>query len=290
MDEFLTRNRSLVVSTLYLMVGLLLAGYSIYYTRVQAYGEDLKLAMNQAAEANKGLTEKIQGAQKEGKDSDQGVRYLPTFLMRINQIAKNNQVIIKRLTPEGKEGSGSKFLLELQTDYYTLVKFTAELESLDVVLDDFQVHPFDNTKSPPIHAISFSIVPRNDAAELTGKRLEELTTWVKTPNRRNPFQRFAYNKNQQTVESVIDLTWILKLGGIGDGPDGKPYATINRQNYNEGDQIEGRTVQKIQPDRVYLEKKTPEGSTVKFVLKFRKSAGGAAGGPSAPPGVGSGLR
>ena len=268
MDAIIQENKALILSTLYMVFGLMAAGYSIFYSSAVVYKSDIRKVSNALNETNKELEQKIKEVEKKDEKEIVGIRYLPTFLARINEIAHNNEVIIRKLSPD--QELALKFTLEFIADYPTFIRFTSELESLDITLDDIQLHPYDSGKTPPLHAISFSIIPRNDAKELTGDRLEKLKKWVLQQDKRNPFQRFAYDMTRKRISPVIDLTWIYKLGGLGQSTDGKPYASINRQNYYLGDKLDGREIERIESDRVFLKKTTRDG-TIRYMLTFRKT-------------------
>jgi hypothetical protein len=267
MDEFINKYRRFLISSIFMLAGVLTAGYSVHYSKLQAYFSDLKVANSRLQSESYKLKKEMKkiggGADKKAT----GISYSPTFLQNINEIARNNEVIIHRLLPDSEQQL--KFSLEIITDYYTFIVFISELESLDTILDDIQVHPYDSSVNPPLHAISFSIIPRNDAKPMAGKRVARLKTEVSKINKRNPFQRFAFDSKRRKVSPVIDLTWVYKLGGLGISQNGQPYATINHQNYQIGDEMDGRKVTKISSDKVYLEKKNKRG-TARFTLSFRK--------------------
>lgn len=280
MDAWIRENQTLVLSTLYMLLGLMAAGYSVLYSRTVAYRADMQVALQTIQASNKEMKTKLGDWVAKNKEKDKeakkmedaekndvGIQYLPIFLSRINEIAHNNEVIIRRLSPDQAEQM--KFVLEFITDYPTFIRFTSELESLDITLDDIQLHPYDATKLPPLHAISFSLIPRNDARQLSGQRLEELKQWILEKDKRNPFQRFAYDVSRKRISPVIELTWIYKLGGLGTTPEGKPYANINRRNYMVGDELDGRIIERIDDDRVFL-KKTNRDGTVRYMLTFRR--------------------
>jgi hypothetical protein len=267
MEEFIERHKRFLLSSLFMLAGLLTAGYSVYYTQFDAYMKDVRIATSQVQQETKKYKTQIEKNKKKLNANDKGISYAPTFLQNINEIARNNEVIIHKLTPDSEQHL--KFKLEILTDYYTFIVFISQLESLDTILDDIQVHPYDASSNPPIHAISFTIIPRNDAKPLAGKRLLKLQTEVDKRDKRNPFQRFAYDSKRQKVSPVIDLTWVYKLGGLGIAQNGNQYATINRNNYQVGDLMDGRKITRISSDKVYLEKKNKRG-TAKFTLTFRK--------------------
>ena len=43
------------------------------------------------------------------------------------------------------------------SDYYAFVRFTSRLESLNVTIHDLKVHPYNDTRTPPVHLIKFTI-------------------------------------------------------------------------------------------------------------------------------------
>ena len=133
----------------------------------------------------------------------------------INRIAQDTDVIIRELLPVQAKGVGAgnelKFKLSVTTDYLTFLRFAARLESLNVGINDLQVRPFDPTKTPALHAIAFSITPRDDGKPLESARIVRIREQVAAKNKRNPFQRFAYSTSEPTPTPWIDLTWIYRL-------------------------------------------------------------------------------
>ncbi|MBF0145952.1 MAG: hypothetical protein HQL84_08595 [Magnetococcales bacterium] len=271
MDAWVRKHQILILSSLYLVFSLLAAGYSVLYSTKKVYLDDLSVMSVRAQAVNEEMKKKIVASKKKEKQDNEGIgiRYLPIFLARINEIAHNNDVIIRRFSPD-KEGILLKFDLDFTADYATFIRFTAELESLDILLDNIQVHPYDASKTPPLHAISFSLIPQNNAEPISGQRLDELKKMVSAENRRDPFQRFAYDASRKVVNPSIDLTWIYKLEGLGVMEDDQPYASINRKRFRVGDDLDGRTITSIGEDRVYLTKKDRNGVT-EYELGFRKS-------------------
>ena len=269
MDAFIRGNQTLIFSTLYMLFSLLVAGYSIFYSRMETYGLDLRVATDSIQSSNPILARKVASLSKKEKVEDVGIRYLPTFLARINEIAHNNLVIIRDLFPD-KSGTLLKFSLKFVSNYTTFLRFTSELESLDILLDDIQVHPYDTTGETPLHAISFTLIPQNNADPISGKRLNELKENVQAKNKRNPFQRLDYDRTRKVVRPAIDLTWIYKLEGLGTTKENKPYANINRRHYQIGDKLDGRVIDRIDNSQVYLKKETRDGVT-NYMLKFRKA-------------------
>ncbi|MBF0195748.1 MAG: hypothetical protein HQL71_14400 [Magnetococcales bacterium] len=267
MDEFINKYRRFLLSSIFMLAGLLTAGYSVHYSKLQAYFSDMKIANTRIQSESYTLKNEMKKIVSDANKKATGISYSPTFLQNINEIARNNDVIIHRLLPDTEKQL--KFSLEIITDYYTFIVFISELESLDTILDDIQVHPYDSSVNPPLHAISFSIIPRNDAKPMAGKRIAKLKEEVHQKDKRNPFQRFAFDSKRRKISPVIDLTWVYKLGGIGIAQNGQQYATINHQNYQVGDSMDGRKVTKISADKVYFEKKSKRG-TARFTLSFRK--------------------
>lgn len=273
MDAFLRKHRAFLLSTLYLITGLMLLGYATLYSRRDVAIADALQLNRLVEEENRALAELAKKQKKAEAAPQEGIRSLPTFLERINSIAQKTTVIIKELTPS--RDTDLKFLLKITTDYLTFLRFAAELESLNLVINDLQVRPYDPTKTPPVHAIEFSITPRNDAAPMSDDRVVALREQVASLDKRNPFQRFAFNATTKEVSAEIDLTWIHKLSGVGRVGDRK-VATINVRNetkdYSVGDELEpGLTITAIENDRVQLQKKTGDG-TVRYVMRFRRSA------------------
>ncbi len=267
MEEFIQKHRPILASTIFMVLGLLAAGYSVFYSRLTVFKSDLGMAAHKYRLENSILKEEKKKQTKKDGKKNIGIRYLPTFLQRINEIARHNDVIIKKLSPDADETL--KFKLDFISTYYTFVNFTSELEALDIILNDLQIHPYDHTQSPPQHAISFTLTPRNDAEPLADIRLSRLQQKVAEKDKRDPFQRFAFDSTRVIVSRAIDLTWIYKLGGLGLDTSGNRYATINHANYSVGDILDGRTITNITNKEVKLEKTTREGK-LKYRLGFRK--------------------
>lgn len=269
MQEAFERHRRLILSTLYALTGILVAGYSFMVWPRQAAVAQIQAAHNLMATENKAIEDQLNrekaGRQESGKTAD-AIRSLPAFLERINDIARKTNVIIHKLTPDPT--NKLRFTIQIVEDYFKFVRFSSILESLDVSIHDIQVHPYDLGKTPPLHAITFSLTPRADAEPLSGSRLSELEKKVAAKERRDPFQRYAYVSKGVQIRSEIDLTWIHRLTGIGRLGD-KRYATIDSQDYEIGHELNKMKVVAIDADRVRLEKTTDDGLT-KYQLKFRR--------------------
>ena len=266
---FYERHKGFVLSSIYLTTCLLLAGYSIMYSSRQTWIIHSQGAIREFSNENSAIAKKLRDFEKARTEKNTevaGIRSLPEFLKRINNIARETKVIIQKLTPDPDKAL--RFNLQIIEDYYDFIKFSAKLESLNVTIHDIEIHPYDLGKQPPLHVISFSLTPRADAEPLSSVRISNLLSRVKQKNRRNPFQRFAYNAKDNLVRPEIDLTWVYKLSGIGRVGD-KRYVTINSQDYNAGDEFNGMVIKKIESRRVYLEKVTPNGIE-KYQLKFRR--------------------
>lgn len=268
MDEFIAKHKSFLLSSLYLVTCLLALGYATLYTPASVYSNDIVVAISSIEKSSGVMTKKLaQLSEKKEEGNEIGIHYLPIFLIRINEIAHNNDVIIRKLTPSDEQKL--KFQMDFIATYGVLIQFIAELETLDVILDDIQVHPYDSGSVPPKHAVSFTIIPRNDARAITENvRIQKMREEVQK-DKRDPFQRFAYDANLKRVRPSIDLTWIYKLGSLGTGQDGKQYVTIDRKQYRIGDKLDGRTIEDILDDRVDFFKETSEGK-LKYSLSFRK--------------------
>ncbi|MEO5373024.1 MAG: hypothetical protein H7840_01965 [Alphaproteobacteria bacterium] len=279
MDAFIRANARLLGSAIYLTLGLLVAGYSFLYLPVERQTVHARKFAAVLALENTQLDETKQNLKK-AKDRV-GVSSVPDFLERINGVAKDtgiaikdssgrtvikDGVIINKLVP--RENQKFTFDLQITEDYFKFLRFSRLLETLDVVINDIQVHPYDPGRSPPLHAISFSLTPRNDAVPLSGERLKELQEMVDAPNKRNPFQRFAVGKVSEQVRKEIDLTWIYKLSGIGS-IGGVRMATIDGREYEAGGKFEGMTVLGVDADKVNLSKITANGEE-KYIIRFRK--------------------
>lgn len=250
-----------------MLSGLFAVGYSEFYSPYDIYGTDAVKKSSLLKREIKNIEEKGKLRNIENQKAEKGIHFLPDFLGRINEIAHQQQVIINRLSPE-KEDS-LKFKLEMTSEYRTFIKFIAQLESLNVIIDDIQLHPYDARKVTPVHAISFTIIPRNDAEPLSAERQKKLQELVAKPGQRNPFQRLAPG----IVDHLVDLTWVVKLSGIGVASDGKRYATIDNSSYRAGDKLEGRVITEITESKVFMEKIDDAGVT-RFVLSSREKKKG----------------
>lgn len=268
MNPFFERYRGLLMSSLFVVVGLIALGYAKDYRKLEATIGQLSAAREAINQDNARLTQRLRSAQDSKRTVESaGVQTMPVFLKRINKLAKDTDVIIRELVPD--KTNRYKFHLELHTDYFTFLRFTADLESLNTIINDLEVRPYDATQVPPVHVIRFSITPRNDAEPMDSERLRVLKEAVQKRDKRNPFQRFAFDHSRLTPKPVIDLTWIHLLTGIGK-EDGRYYATIDRRDYYIGSLIEDRRVTRIEADRVYMTKETRDGSQ-EYVLRFRES-------------------
>jgi len=264
MDAFIRNNAAFVLSTFFLLAALTFAGYALLYVPKQTGIADLKVMQAYLDKENRGLKSEQVSEGKKKKKVVNKLNSIPAFLQRINLLAHKTGVIIRKLVPD--QFDKLKFKLEIFSDYYTFVRFASRLENLNVTIHDLEVRPYDNTKTPPIHFITFAITPTNDAEPLTFERLVWLTKRVAQKDKRNPFQRFAARTGR--VKACIDQTWVYKLSGIGT-INNKPFATINSVDYTIGDTLAGMTVKSVKSDRVELSKQTGEGREC-HILKFRK--------------------
>ncbi len=271
MDVFIQQNLRLIASTLYLAFAIVAFGYAIPYQNRDVSTADLGVVNAELKRENDLLSKRIKATRTARRKSTSevalGVKQMPSFMRRINRIANQNDVIIRRLTPTVE--NRFTYRIDIITDYRTFLRFTSQLESLDTVVDDLEVHPYGmNPKSNKLeHTISFSITPRNDAEPISGERLKNIQTDVEVPDIRNPFIKKA--EGPQGGLDEIDLTWINKLTGIGQDNDGA-VATIDKLTYRVGDTLANtqQTITHIQSDRILLEIVDEDG-TQRFLLKFR---------------------
>ncbi|PCI40835.1 MAG: hypothetical protein COB46_05905 [Rhodospirillaceae bacterium] len=264
MEAFVHRHQPLIISVMYLVFGLLVFGYSAFYSTQTAWRSDA-LVLNSIL-TTENQTMQVAARKLDGDGTKFKIKSLPSVLSRLNNLAKQTEIIIHELTPDTEDQA--TFNIRLIESYAKLLKFLSLLESLDVSIHNIEIHPYDTSVSPPIHAISFSVTPKNDAARLQGDRILKLSQRVGQPNKRNPFQRFAASSIGK-IEKVIDLSWVHKLSGIGRIGDQR-YATIDSKDYQQGDEFrKGVIVEKIASSIVRLVKKDANG-TVRYVLKFRK--------------------
>ena len=268
MDAFFQRHRQLLLSSLYLVFGIVLAGYVGAYQHLKLASSDLRIASARLKAENTELNKlagntELAGVEKEEKISS-GIRSIPTFLSHINNVSRSNNVVIRKFTPD--TNNTIKYQLEIIVDFPTFIRFAADLESLDTVIQELQVRPYDQLAVPPTHFITFSIIPRNDAIPLADKdeRLKTLRERV-LKNPRNPFQRLDKSEDR----TLVDLTWVYKLTSIGTDA-GKRYATIDRKDYSSGDTIEGtkRVITAIERREVFLSEDLTFGKQP-YVMRFR---------------------
>ena len=272
MDRFIRENSRLILSTLFVIGSIMFAGYNILYTQNEARIKGIREINTLLVSEQKTLTQLVARAKQSSQiKGDKGqvvpVTDVTVFLKKINTIAHVNDVIIRKLSPDREKENS--FKIEFIDDYYTFLRFVSMLEAMDILLGDIHVRPYDMGKVPPLHFITFSVVPRRDVKELQGQRLEELKKRVAEKNRRNPFQRFAFS-NKKEFRPRIDLTWMYKLTAIGTSK-GEKYATIDHHTYQVGDWLDGekgKKITSIATDRLYLQQKGEEGLR-EFVLKFR---------------------
>lgn len=283
MDAFIRHYQSLLLSLMALIAGIGVLGYSVLYSPTRAWTDDLQQLSGLFEMENrelKALSAKLDQRKAQFQTAeDVAIRDLPAFLRNLNEVARTTSVVLRELTPAepGNRGprSGIRFVISLIADYETFLRFTAGLESLNVVIEDMQVRPYDPASTPPRHLVSFTITPRQDAAPLTGERVGALRTAVAEKGRRNPFQRFMWEDTKTQVVRQIDLTYIHRLTGIARVGDQR-VATIDSRDYRVGDQLSGMQVTEILSDRILLRKGSDQ-----FVVKFRMRFGAS---PTAAPG------
>ena len=271
MDSFIRKHASLFLSTFFMIVCVGAAGYFGLYVPATANHADLHKATayfnKENASLNKTkkffLTADKETKKNANKNEQTGLRSIPEFLERINKLANDHKVIIRKLEPDAEN---IKFIIEMIADYFVVIEFLGSLEGLNVLVNDLEVRPYDDTKSPPVHVIKFSITPYNDAAPLSTTRIAGLAALTKQKNKRNPFQRFA----ARTGRSCVDQTWLHTLSGIGI-INNKKIATVDNFDYNVGDMVEtmGMKIVAIETNRVEFVKKASTGLEC-HILKFRK--------------------
>jgi hypothetical protein len=247
MDAFVRNNMSLVLSTVYLLVCCTIAAYATVYIPKASAVSDLKIANRLAATENRTLQTWLKSQKKSDATIEARINSIPAFLHNINTLAKATNVIIRKLAPDDR--NKLKFYLEMFSDYYTFVKFTSRLESLNVTIHDLEVRPYDDTKIPPVHLIKFTITPTDDAAPMSNTRLAILASQANQKNKRNPFQRFS--ARPRPTKKCIDQTWVYKLTGIHT-INNQAVATINSIDYKVGDKIADKTIRSIKAGRVEL--------------------------------------
>ena len=266
MDKFINKYQQLIVSCVWLLVGVLGFGWSVYYQPMQAMAQDARKVTSNVAAQTRELENYLKTAER--TSNTQVKEELVVFLKNINKLAEDNSVIIQKLRADPKEEL--VYNIEIRTDYYTFIKFATDLEGLDVSIEELEVHPYNPGAQPPEHYIAFSIQPQNNASPLQTARVARLKEVSRKEGLRNPFQRFA--KTTTTAGLKIDLTWVYEFTGVGK-IGGQYYATIDSTDYEVGDVIDGKVVSKIAKDRVLLndEGYTPEGGLDKsqYSLRFR---------------------
>lgn len=272
-----TRHKRLIVSTLYMLFSIWVFCYLIFYNQLDIYKRYLMIAQNSVQEDVVRAKKELQMVHAPRKDALVSIRYFPMVLARINEIAHNNEINIKNLIVDDS-GSTVKFNMDFITDYFSLLHFVLELESLDIMVEDFQLHPHDAGSIPPRHVVALAVIPKNDAEPIAGTRLDALKNQVFAKGKRNPFQRFSYDKTLKMVYPAIDLTDTYQLTAIGFNQDNKPYAMIDRWFYQVGDHLDGYELVKIDEERVYLQKRDRNGIT-EYIINWREARQGTTGVP-----------
>jgi hypothetical protein len=275
--DYYHQYRNVLGALLFLALGVVVAVQAFHLGPRQVMTADLARLKQILDLENRTLADLKKAEDAEAStssDDDRGIKSLPAFLKHINRISQDTNVIIRELVPStassATSGGALKFKLSITTDYLTFLRFAAKLESLNVGINDLQVRPYDPTKTPVEHAIAFSITPRDDAKPLESARIDTIQEKVSAKNKRNPFQRFAYNKSEPKPSPWIDLTWIHRLSGIGR-IGGERIATIDSRDYAVGDPLDNMSITEIRNDRVMLKKESADGEQI-FVLGFRKKA------------------
>ena len=272
MRDWLQQNRSLVLSTAYLLATLGLAGYVVSYSNLSAATRDLRVATKKIQlELAEQLV--VQRAAILPDVPQITIDSIPQFLRHINSIAQANSVIIRSLTPDAV--SPFKYHIEIAVEYETFLRFLADLESRDTIIHEMEVRPYDSRAIPPRHFITFSITPRNNAQPLADQRLKQVLLDVEKKNKRNPFQQLDVRTKHVPV---VALTWVHRLTGIGSNGNLK-YATIDRKDYVVGDALKigdgsdgvdrKAIITTIGKLAVNLEERTANGAQ-QYVLEFRR--------------------
>jgi hypothetical protein len=271
-DAFIRNNQQLVLSTLFLAVALLALGYSLGYTVLESSAANLQIAARHLKSETKLLAKNVERNVEAKEEVAKAIDSIPAFLEHINMLAQADKVIIRELTPD--QDDKLKYRIEVWIDYPTFLRFTANLESLNVSISDMEIRPFLTSKTPPVHAITFNITPKNNAEPLQGERLQKLKQAVARQGKRNPFIRLVKVPGEEGP-LFIDLTWVHKLSLI-TRVDEKLMAVIDNNDYAIGDKftsVEGDiTVQEVSKRRVTFVRKTDKGKQ-QYLMKFRKKKG-----------------
>ena len=283
MEAFIRNNQTLILSTLYLALSLLVLGYAMGYSVLKVETADLAVARKHIwTETNK-LREKLKNQNVKKEKVVAAIDSIPAFLQHINSLAQLHKVIIRELTPDSQ--NKLKYRIEIWVDYPTFLRFTASMENLNVSISDLEIRPYNLSKTPPIHVVTFYITPKDNAAPLKSERLENLLVAVAEQGKRNPFIR-KVSLPGQDGPLFIDLTWVHKLSMI-TRQGGKQIALIDNQDYAIGEtfkSVEGAiTLREISKKQIIFAKKTEQG-TQKYVMKFRKKKGARTGGNRAQRG------
>jgi len=103
------------------------------------------------------------------------------------------------------------------SDYYAFARFTSRLESLNVTIHDLKVRPYNDTRTPPVHLIKFTITPTDDAAPISSGRLHVLASQIRQKNKCNPFQQYAApNPVEHREFPRTGAAWSGKLETAGE--------------------------------------------------------------------------
>ena len=268
MDAFVRKYQGFIVSLFFALGGIAALVYSAVISPAQVVQADMAQLVTIIQAENTNLsTIKKKAEDKEKTGNDRGIEKLPDFLRHINAIANATSVYVDELEPS--QSGDIKFTIKLKTDFRTFIKFIQQLESLDVTINDMQIHPYDPTKKEmPVHFITFTITPRHNADEIHGDRITALQSAIAAKELRNPFQRFAYDPNKKAAVMKIDLTWEYKLSGIGQIGTSR-IATIDSKDYSIGEFLGGdKKIDAVEADHVELSR--PNGNVVdQYILKFR---------------------
>ncbi len=272
MDAFIRNNQGLVLSTLYFAAALIVLGYAMGYSMLKVEAADLNIAANHLQVETAKLRTDIRQLTADREEVETAIDSIPAFLQHINTLAQLHKVIIRELLPDAE--NKLQYSMEIWVDYPTFLRFTASLESLNVSISDMEIRPYNLSKTPPVHIVTFNITPKNNAAPLKSERLERLQTAVAEQGKRNPFIRKVSLPGEEGP-LFIDLTWVHKLSLITRQGE-KLVALIDGHDFAVGDKfssVEGEiTLSEITKGRVTFTKKTEKGAQ-KYVMKFRKKKG-----------------
>ncbi|MFC1814961.1 hypothetical protein ACFL0M_03250 [Thermodesulfobacteriota bacterium] len=261
MDQYKDYTWDIITSVLAILA-LLGVGYVWYYQPLQSDINTLSSSYSRINKEIRRINVKLEEAKEESKKASSAIKTIPGFLTRINKIANETNVYLDTVEPV--TGNRFQYDISFAAKYFVFIRFLLGLETLNVVIDDISINPFEGPRDDPTQAVNFKITLLGQGEQVDDIKLDQLRKKVAATGNRNPFRMGLPGEG---LTDVIDLTPRWKLSAFGSGPP--PFVYINGNRYYKGTSIGPKKITAIFINsHVELEEKKFNGIQ-KYILKTR---------------------